>query len=126
VFLEKYRSLVLRAYFRTIAEAEQADARIYKAYADLRSQRKQKAHRDDPVFRKKLENARIRYKAHREMLEGLKSWKAFNEYGSDDLDFFLSENLPRAHSMHSNGRGDEEILRYLVYRLADLYHFEEN
>jgi hypothetical protein len=60
------------------------------------------------------------------MLEGLKSWKAFNEYGSDDLDFFLSENLPRAHSMHSNGRGDEEILRYLVYRLADLYHFEEN
>jgi hypothetical protein len=126
VFLEKYRSLVLRAYFRTIAEAEQADARIYKAYADLRSQRKQKAHRDDPVFREKLENARIRYKAHREMLEGLKSWKAFNEYGSDDLDFFLSENLPRAHSMHSNGRGDEEILRYLVYRLADLYHFEEN
>jgi hypothetical protein len=28
--------------------------------------------------------------------------------------------------MYRNGRGDDEIIRYLVYRLADLYHFEEN
>jgi hypothetical protein len=125
-FLDTYRSLIFRAYFRTIAEAEKADSRIYKAYADLRSQGNEKDNRNDPGFKEKLEYARERYQAHRTMLEGLRSWKAFNEYGSDDLDFFLRENLPHAHSMYRNGRGEEEIIRYLVYRLADLYHFEEN
>jgi hypothetical protein len=35
-FLNTYRSLIFRAYFRTIAEAEKADARIYRAYSRFR------------------------------------------------------------------------------------------
>jgi hypothetical protein len=124
-FLNTYRSLVFRAYFRTIAEAEQADARIYRAYSSLRDQRNLKENRRDPEFREALEFAKNRYHAHRKMLEGLKSWKAFNEYGSNDLDFFLKEHLPHAYTMYRQGKGQEDILRYLVYRLADLYHFEE-
>ncbi len=124
-FLETYQSLVFRAYFRTIAEAEKADARIYEAYSRLRTQRNLKENRRDTEFMRSLELAKTRYQAHREMLEGLKSWKAFNEYGSDDLDFFLKEHLNPAYAMHRQGQGQEAILEYLVYRLADLYHFEE-
>lgn len=124
-FLNTYRSLVFRAYFRTIAEAERADGRIYDAYRRLREQRHLREKRRDSSYREALEYAKNRYEAHREMLEGLKSWKAFNEYGSDDLDFFLREQLPHAYAMHQEGKGDEAIVRYLEYRLADLYHFEE-
>lgn len=125
-FLDTYRSLVFRAYFRTISEAERADSRIYEAYRHLREQRQLKEKRRDSAYRKALEFAKNRYEAHREMLEGLKSWKAFNEFGSDDLDFFLREQLPHAYAMHQEGKDDEEIVRYLVYRLADLYHFGEH
>lgn len=124
-FLETYQSLVFRAYFRTITEAEKADARIYEAYSRLRAQRNLKENRRDTAFMKSLEFAKNRYQSHREMLEGLKSWKAFNEYGTDDLDFFLKEHLNPAYAMHRQGKGQEAILTYLVYRLADLYHFEE-
>jgi len=124
-FLDTYRSLVLRAYFRTIAEAEHADSRIYEAYNHLREKRQLKENRKNPEFKEQLEYAKNRYQAHREMLEGLKSWKAFNEYGSNDLDFFLREHLPKAYAMHREGKKDEDIMRYLVFRLADLYHFEE-
>jgi hypothetical protein len=124
-FLNTYRSLIFRAYFRTIAEAEKADARIYMAYSRLRDQRYLTENRRDPEFREALELAKNRYQAHREMLEGLKSWKAFNEYGSDDLDFFLKDHLTHTYTMYRQGKGEEDILRYLVYRLADLYHFEE-
>jgi hypothetical protein len=124
-FLNTYQSLIFRAYFRTIAEAEKADARIYKAYSRLRDQKYLTENRRDPEFREALELAKNRYQAHREMLEGLKSWKAFNEYGSDDLDFFLKDHLTHTYTMYRQGKGEEDILRYLVYRLADLYHFEE-
>jgi hypothetical protein len=124
-FLDTYRSLVFRAYFRTIAEAEKADARIYEAYRRLRAQRQLPDNRRNATFQLELAEARNRYQAHRKMLDGLKSWKSFNEYGSDDLDFFMREQLPRAYEMHLEGKKDEAIVRYLVYRLADLYHFED-
>lgn len=125
-FLTKFQSLVLRAYFRTIAEAEKADDQIYQSYRRLYEKRHDADNRKSADFQQALQLAKNRYQAHRKMLEGLKSWKAFNEYGSDDLDFFLREQLPQAYSMSRQGRSDEYILRYLVYGLADLYHFEEN
>lgn len=124
-FMQKYRSLVFRAYFRTIAEAEKADKRISEAYSLLRQKRRLEENRDNPEFTEDLELAKRRYQAHRDMLEGLRSWKAFSKYGSDDLDFFLKENLPDAYAMYRQGESDESILRLLIYRLADLYHMEE-
>ena len=59
------------------------------------------------------------------MLEGLKSWNAFSEYGSDDLDFFKQEQLEKAYLMFSKGSSDTEIINFLVNKLADLYLFEE-
>lgn len=124
-FLDLYQSLVYRAYFRTITEAEQADSRIYEAYKRLRDQRHLRENRADSSFSRDLQNARQRYEAHRALLEGLRSWKSFNEYGSDDLEFFLKEHFSHAYELYRKGRGEEAILEYLIYRLADLYHFEE-
>ena len=124
-FLETYKSLVFRAYFRTITEAEKADARIYETYRKLKDQRQLGNNRQDPEYTEALSRAKDRYQAHRGMLEGLKSWKAFNKYGSNDLEFFMNEYLSAAFTMHRKGSSDEAIIEFLQYRLADLYHFEE-
>lgn len=124
-FLDHYQSLVFRAYFRTIAEAEKADSRIYDAYRRLLEKKGNPENRNDKAYQESLQLAKTRYRAHRKMLDGLRSWKSFSDYGSDDLDFFLKEHYLHAYEMQQQGKSDEHILRYLVYRLADLYHLEE-
>lgn len=124
-FEEKYNSLISRAYFKIIAEAEAADYRIQQDYLRLNSQKGEVGNRNDKSFRNNLELARRRYIAHREILEGLKSWNAFSEYGSDDLEFFKEEQAGSAFRLYLNGESDEDIINFLIYKLADLYHFEE-
>ncbi|MCK5441320.1 MAG: hypothetical protein KAJ23_05485 [Maribacter sp.] len=59
------------------------------------------------------------------MLDGLKSWNTFGEYESDNLDFFKQEQLEKAYLMFGKGSSDTEIINFLVYKLADIYNFEE-
>ena len=124
-FEEKYNSLISRAYFKIISEAEEADYRIHQEYLTLNAQKGEMGNRNNKSFRNKLELARKRYIAHREILEGLKSWNAFSEYGSDDLEFFKEEQAGSAFGMFLNGESDEDIINFLIYKLADLYHYEE-
>lgn len=124
-FEEKYASLISRAYFKIIAEAEEADSRIEQDYLRLSSQKVELENRNNKEYKKNLELARKRYIAHREILDGLKSWNAFSEYGSDDLEFFKEEQADTAYSMFLNGESDENIIDFLIYKLADLYQYEE-
>lgn len=124
-FEEKYASLISRAYFKIIAEAEEADSRIEQYYLQLSSEKAALENRNNKDYKKNLELARKRYIAHREILDGLKSWNAFNEYGSDDLEFFKEEQADAAYSMFLNGESDENIIDFLIYKLADLYQYEE-
>lgn len=124
-FLEKYPSLVSRAYYRIIAEAEDADKRVTRDYQYLSAEMHKAGNEDNRQLKRQFELAEKRYEAHTEMLEGLKSWRSFNQYGSDDLDFFLVDYLPEAHKMYTRGADDEHIITYLMGKLADLYHFEE-
>jgi hypothetical protein len=124
-FQEKYSSLISRAYFRIIAEAQKADTRLHEDYVRLNSRKREIGHQNNKEYRNELELARKRYMAHREMLEGLKSWNAFNEYGSDDLEFFKKEYAGSAYRMFQNGESEEKIINFLIYKLADLYHYEE-
>ena len=124
-FQEKYNSLISRAYFKIITEAEEADYRIQQDYLRLNSQKGEIGNRNNRSFRNNLELARRRYIAHREILEGLKSWNAFSQYGSDDLEFFKEEQAGSAFRMYLNGESDEDIINFLIYKLADLYHYEE-
>lgn len=124
-FDQKYNSLISRAYFKIIAEAEEADFRIEQAYLKLDSQKEEIENRNNKSFRNDLELARRRFEAHREILQGLKSWNAFSEYGSDDLKFFKEEQAGIAYGMFLNGKSDEDIIDFLIYKLADLYQSEE-
>lgn len=124
-FEAKYASLISRAYFKIIAEAEEADSRIEQDYLRLSSQKAELDNRSNKDYKKNLELARKRYIAHREILDGLKSWNAFSEYGSDDLEFFKEEQANTAYRMYLNGESDENIIDFLIYKLADLYQYEE-
>ena len=124
-FEEKYASLISRAYFKIIAEAEEADSRIEQDYLRLSSQKAELENSNNKDYKKNLELARKRYIAHREILDGLRSWNAFNEYGSDDLEFFKEEQADTAYRMFLNGESDENIIDFLIYKLADLYQYEE-
>jgi hypothetical protein len=124
LFLTEYTNLVYRAYAKIIAEAEAADARLEREY-NLRNAGNQSiAHNGVKKQRQALELVNKRFQAHRAMLEGLKSWDVFSEYGTDDLDFFKEENKIEVYTMYQRGENQSTIVNYLVYKLADLYHFE--
>ncbi|WP_405411844.1 hypothetical protein [Maribacter sp. Asnod1-A12] len=120
-FNSKYESLVSRAYFKIITEAEKADAQItadYKLLNDTESTVK--------VDKKKVQAITNRYEAHKAMLSGLKSWNIFSDDRSGDLDYFKAENEIEIQNMISGGESDNQIVNYLIYKLADLYHIEGN
>ena len=120
-FYAKYESLVSRAYFKIITEAEKADAQItadYKLLNDGESIEK--------VDKKKVQAITNRFEAHKAMLSGLKSWNIFSDDRSGDLDYFKDENKIEIQKMISAGESDNQIVNYLIYKLADLYHIEGN
>lgn len=123
-FNDKYKTLVSKAYFKIIAEAEKSDRRLREEYERL-SLRRQDPNKQNEVSRDKLMLAGKKYQAHREMLEGLKSWKILSEFGSDDLEFFQAEHESKVAEMMALEQSEEHIINFMVYKLADLYHFEE-
>lgn len=124
VFLEVYPKLVSRAYFRLIAEARSADYRERRAYQNAYLESHKEQNRGNTTLERECETAKQRFLAHRHMLEGLVSWRAFHEFGSDDLDFFLREQLTESYRLYRGGQQEERIVAHLMNRLADLYHKE--
>ena len=126
-FVATYPKLVSRAYFRLIAEAMKADRRIRMSFQELSLEIKNLDNGEKPSrkLQRDFETARKRYIAHRQMLEGLLAWKAFNTYGSDDLEFFMREQLRPSLALYRKGAQQERILDYLMTELADLYHKPE-
>jgi len=120
-FNNKYESLVSKAYFKIITEAEKADAQITADYKML--------HNNEAtlkVDKKRVQAITKRYKAHKSMLSGLKSWNIFSDDRSGDLEYFKAENEIEIQKMLSAGESDNQIVNYLIYKLADLYHIEGN
>ena len=125
-FEHKYQSLVAKAYFKIITEAEKADARITAEYRLLNKQVVSKNGVKEKSLKKQQEEVTRKYNAHKAMLEGLKSWNIFNENRTGDLDYFKAENRVSVQQMTENGENDARMVNYLIYKLADLYHVEEN
>lgn len=115
-FIERYHHLVSRAYFKIIAQAENSDKQIRQTYEQLRA---------DSGPPEQLALAERRYRAHKTMLDGLKSWNAFSENATADIEFFKAEHIIKAHEMLQRGIGEQEVIRYLMLEMADLYHVEE-
>ncbi|MBT8185100.1 MAG: hypothetical protein KJN76_09675 [Eudoraea sp.] len=122
-FNERYNKLVANAYYKIIAEAEKADRRLKEEYQRLTMQRAQNS--ESRIKKGDLGRITRKYEAHNAMLNGLKSWNIMSEYGSDDLEFFQAEHKPRVAAMLNENQSEEAVINYLVYKLADLYHFEQ-
>jgi len=125
LFEKEYQSLVSRAYFKIITEAEKADASISSEYKILEEQEENNPAGVDKQFKKRKDLVTKKYNAHKAMLSGLKSWNIFSENRSGDLDYFKAENRKAVATMKSNGEGDAQIVNYLIFKMADLYHLEE-
>ena len=125
LFDKRFNSLVSRAYFKIISEAENADTRLKAEFDRWNSMQQNTSLKKDHAFKKKYETVTRRYNAHKEMLEGLKSWNIFSDFRSNDLDFFKAENKNEIHKMYQNGSTEDNMINFLVYRLADLYHYED-
>lgn len=125
LFEKDYQSLVSRAYFKIITEAEKADAKISSEYKILEEQEENNPLGVDKQFKKRKDLVIKKYNAHKAMLGGLKSWNIFSEHRSGDLDYFKAENREAVSKMKSNGEGNAQIVNYLIYKMADLYHLEE-
>ena len=120
----KYDLWVSRAYSKIISEAEAADNEIKAEYDRFLAENPDASVSTDENVVKIMRIYKRKYEAHKAMLDGLKSWHAFESYGSDDLKFFKEENRKVVQGMYRNGRPDEKIIDFLVYKLADLYHLE--
>ncbi|MFD0799564.1 hypothetical protein ACFQZJ_18990 [Maribacter chungangensis] len=125
LFEKEYQSLVSRAYFKIITEAEKADARISSEYRMLKEQEDNNPTGMDKAIKKRKELVTKKYNAHKAMLGGLKSWNIFSEHRSGDLDYFKAENRDAISKMKANGEDNAQIVNYLIYKMADLYHLEE-
>lgn len=125
VFNKKYNALVTRAYFKIIAEAEKADNRLKKEYLNWNVKKHEEGNKADEAFKKQLALVNKRYAAHDKMLQGLKSWNIMSEYRSDDLRFFKNENRAKVQQMLDSGKNESEVVRFLIFQLADLYHLEQ-
>ena len=119
-FENHYETLVSKAYFKIITEAEKADARISAEYRLLQNQNPQ-----EKVNKKYAVEITKKYKAHTAMLSGLKSWNIFSEDRTGDLDYFKAENKAAIQKMIRYGESENKIVNYLIYKLADLYHVDE-
>jgi len=123
-FKDKYGSLVSRAYFKIISEAQKADARLQEDY-EYWTAKEASSTDKDKTLKKRVALVTKKYEAHKNMLSGLKSWNIFSEDRSGDLDYFKAENDEAVHKMYLQGLEEKAMVNYLVFKLADLYHFEE-
>lgn len=119
-FNKKFNSLVSRAYFKLIVEAERADIRLGEEYKRLYAKNEDKM--DDLVIQEEFTLVYQRFLAHRRMLSGLKSWKVFSDDRTGDLDYFKKEYRETIYNMYKKKSSDDEMVAFLMYRLADLYH----
>lgn len=125
LFDKEFQTLVSRAYFKIITEAEKADAHITSEYRILKEREEQNPDGVDKYFKRKKEEVSKKYEAHKAMLSGLKSWNIFSENRSGDLDYFKLEHRSAVEKMMSNGESKNQIINFLIYKMADLYHLDE-
>lgn len=123
-FNKKFHSLISRAYFKIIMEAEKADERLKQEFDYLNNQKQEGVNKENPNFKEQLNLVTKKYHAHSEMLEGLKAWNIFSEQRTGDLEFFKKENVNTVYGKYQMGEAEDAIIGFLVYQLADLYHFE--
>lgn len=122
-FKKKYHYLVARAYFRLLSEAQKSERKL-KAEFNQYTVESDMARQQNNSLQEKLELTQKKYEAHRAMLFGLKSWNLFSDDRTGDMFYFMVENEDRIFQMHQREISETKMVKFLIYRLADLYHIE--
>lgn len=121
-FQEKYNDFVLRAYNKLVKDAEDIDYKLEKEFIRLN------AENNDPKVKKtkasveKLKVVNERFDNHRNMLEGMRTWDIMDEINSTRLTAFKDKHINKVYLMYTNGKTEVDIVNFLEYYLADLYH----
>jgi len=123
-FGKKYHYLVARAYFKLLAEAQKSERKLRTEFERYSFENEKFNREGNQTFQKKLNLAYIKYKAHSAMLSGLKSWNLFSEDRTGDMFYFMAENEDRIFQMYRGKLAEDKMVKYLIYKLADLYHLE--
>ena len=123
-FEKKYHYLVARAYFKLLAEAQKSERKLRMEFERYSFENEKFDREGNQIFQNKLNLAFKKYKAHGEMLSGLKSWNLFSEYRTGDMFYFMAENEDFIFKMYKGKLSDDKMTKYLIYKLADLYHLE--
>jgi len=124
-FEKRYHYLVARAYFRLLSEAQKSERKLKAQYEKYISDEVSYDRKGNKIIKNKVVLAQKKYEAHRSMLIGLRSWNLFSEDRTADMLFFMKENEDRVLKMHKKELPEHKVVKYLIYRLADLYHLEE-
>jgi len=125
-FERRYHYLVARAYFKLLSEAQKSERKLRTEYEKFALKKEKLSRKDNHNFQLKLKNAQKKYEAHSKMLSGLRSWNLFSENRTGDMFYFMAENEGRIYNMYEGKLPEDKMVKYLIYKLADLYHLDEN
>ncbi len=123
-FDKRYHYLVARAYFRLLSDAQKAERKLKAQYERYRFDNVKYNRSNSAVYQRKLALAEQKYSAHKAMLRGLKSWNLFSENRTGDMFYFMMENENRIFQMYDREISEDKMVKFLIYKLADLYHVE--
>lgn len=123
-FEKKYHYLVARAYFKLLSEAQKAERKLKGQYEQYTLEKENFNRGKSSSFQNKLSVVQRKYEAHRAMLSGLKSWNLFSEDRTGDMFYFMVENEDRIFQMYRGDISEAKMVKFLIYKLADLYHVE--
>lgn len=123
-FGKKYHYLVARAYFKLLSEAQMSERKLRLEFERYSIENERLDRESNLTFQKNLNLAYTKYKAHSAMLSGLKSWNLFSEDRTGDMFYFMGENEDHIFKMYRGMLPENKMVKYLIYKLADLYHLE--
>ncbi len=123
-FAEFYNEKLYAAYIKLVKEAQDIDRQIRDEFTVLSAKinSAEKENLEDLEKQKILEK---RYKAHSILLQSLIKWnlkpkEIENPVG--DIAFLKKKNASKIFSMYQNKKSEEDIIKFIEIRLADLFH----
>lgn len=121
-FQQQYTEYVLSAYTKLIKDAEAIDYQLEKEFLRLNAENNDTKIKKTAVFKANIKVVNDRFENHRTMLKGMRAWDIMKEINSIRLNRFKNKHINKVHLMYRNAKTDAEIIDFLEYYLADLYH----
>ncbi|WP_282164710.1 hypothetical protein [Cellulophaga baltica] len=121
-FQQQYTEYVLSAYTKLIKDAEAIDYQLEKEFLRLNAENNGTKIKKTAEFKANIKVVNNRFENHRTMLKGMRAWDIMKEINSIRLNRFKNKHINKVYLMYRNAKTDAEIIDFLEYYLADLYH----